>query len=55
MLGVDLARNLSVGVGDWVTLLATTADGALNALDFQVRGLYSTGVPELINGSSICT
>lgn len=47
MLGVDLARNLNVGVGDWVTLLATTADGALNALDFQVRGLYSTGVPEL--------
>ncbi|ENM5933516.1 ABC transporter permease [Vibrio mimicus] len=47
MLGVDLARNLNVAVGDWVTLLATTADGALNALDFQVRGLYSTGVPEL--------
>lgn len=47
MLGVDLARNLSVAVGDWVTLLATTADGALNALDFKVRGLYSTGVPEL--------
>ncbi|TXZ08038.1 ABC transporter permease [Vibrio mimicus] len=47
MLGVDLARNLNVAVGDWVTLLATTADGALNALDFKVRGLYSTGVPEL--------
>ncbi|MEF2522119.1 ABC transporter permease [Vibrio mimicus] len=47
MLGVDLARNLNVTVGDWVTLLATTTDGALNALDFQVRGLYSTGVPEL--------
>ncbi|ENM5794170.1 ABC transporter permease [Vibrio mimicus] len=47
MLGVDLARNLNVAVGDWVTLLATTADGALNALDFQVHGLYSTGVPEL--------
>lgn len=47
MLGVDLARNLNVAVGDWVTLLGTTADGALNALDFQVRGLYSTGVPEL--------
>ncbi|ENS5605898.1 ABC transporter permease [Vibrio mimicus] len=47
MLGIDLARNLNVAVGDWVTLLATTADGALNALDFQVRGLYSTGVPEL--------
>ncbi|EEY99540.1 ABC-type transport system involved in lipoprotein release permease component [Vibrio sp. RC586] len=47
MLGVDLARNMKVGVGDWITLLSTTADGALNALDFQVRGLYSTGVPEL--------
>ncbi|WP_047044191.1 ABC transporter permease [Vibrio mexicanus] len=47
MLGVDLARNLNVGIGDWVTLLATTSDGALNAVDFKVRGIYSTGVPEL--------
>ena len=44
MLGVDLARNLNVGIGDWVTLLATTSDGALNAVDFKVRGIYSTGV-----------
>jgi len=47
MLGVDLARNLNVVPGDWVTLLATTSDGALNAYDYKVRGLYSTGVPEL--------
>ncbi len=47
MLGVDLARNLSVSIGDWVTLLATTSDGALNAYDYKVRGIYSTGVPEL--------
>lgn len=47
MLAVDLARNLSVSIGDWVTLLATTSDGALNAYDFKVRGIYSTGVPEL--------
>ncbi|MCV6072082.1 ABC transporter permease, partial [Escherichia coli] len=47
MLGVDLANNLSVNVGDWITLLATTTDGALNAYDFKVRGIYSTGVPEL--------
>ncbi|WP_159737315.1 ABC transporter permease [Vibrio atypicus] len=47
MLGVDLAKNLKVAVGDWVTLLATTSDGALNAFDFKVRGIYSTGVPEL--------
>ncbi|EJK2113900.1 ABC transporter permease [Vibrio navarrensis] len=47
MLATDLARNLHVSVGDWVTLLATTTDGALNAYDFKVRGIYSTGVPEL--------
>ncbi|MGF1752681.1 ABC transporter permease [Vibrio makurazakiensis] len=47
MLGIELARNLKVAVGDWVTLLATTSDGALNAFDFKVRGIYSTGVPEL--------
>ena len=47
MLGVDLAKNLKVSVGDWVTLLATTSYGALNAFDFKVRGIFSTGVPEL--------
>lgn len=47
MLAYELARNLKVEVGDWVTLLATTSDGALNALDFIVRGIYSTGIPEL--------
>lgn len=47
MLGADLANNMNVGVGDWITLLATTSEGALNAYDFKVRGLYSTGVPEL--------
>lgn len=47
MLGVDLAANLNVEIGDWVTLLATTSEGALNAYDFKVQGTYSTGVPEL--------
>ncbi|MCL9776262.1 ABC transporter permease [Vibrio methylphosphonaticus] len=47
MIAKDLARNLRVAEGDWVTLLATTSDGALNAMDFQVTGIYSTGVPEM--------
>ena len=47
MLGVDLASNLNVSIGDWITVLATTSDGALNALDFKVHGIYSTGVPDL--------
>ncbi|CCN47263.1 putative ABC-type antimicrobial peptide transport system, permease component [Vibrio nigripulchritudo MADA3029] len=47
MLAYELARNLKVSIGDWVTLLATTSEGALNALDFKVHGIYSTGIPEL--------
>ena len=47
MLSIGLASHLQVTVGDWITLLATTTDGALNALDFKVRGIYSTGIPEL--------
>lgn len=47
VLGQGLARSLKVNVGDYVTLMSTTTDGALNALDFKVRGVYTTGVPEL--------
>lgn len=47
MLTKGLASNLSVQVGDWVTVLSTTSEGALNAMDFKVNGIYSTGVPEL--------
>lgn len=47
MVGVNLAQNLNVTVGDVVTLLSTTTDGVLNAMDFKVQGLFSTGVPEL--------
>ncbi|MFP1765658.1 ABC transporter permease [Lonsdalea quercina] len=47
MLGANLAHNLNVTVGDVVTLLSTTKDGVLNAMDFKVQSLFSTGVPEL--------
>ena len=47
VLGKDLARSLKVAVGDYITLMSTTTDGALNAFDFQVRGIYTTGVPDL--------
>ncbi|MEO5378855.1 MAG: FtsX-like permease family protein [Magnetococcus sp. DMHC-6] len=46
LLAVDLARSLGVKPGDTVTLLSTTADGALNGIDVQVSGIYVTGVPE---------
>jgi len=47
MLAKGLSRNLKMEVGDYVTLMATTTDGALNAIDFEVSGIFTTGVPEL--------
>ncbi|AWF80696.1 ABC transporter permease [Microbulbifer sp. A4B17] len=47
MLGKDLARNLKVQPGDYVTLMSSTVHGALNAMDFKVRGIFGTGVPDM--------
>ncbi|GGX54312.1 ABC transporter permease [Saccharospirillum salsuginis] len=47
LIGQSLANNLKVGVGDGLTLMSTTVDGALNAIDVVVRGIVSTGVPEM--------
>lgn len=46
LLGSGLAASLGVQVGDVLTLLGTTTDGALNALDVRVVGFYSTGIQE---------
>ena len=47
MLGKDLARQLNAQPGSLLTLLSTTTDGAMNALDVQVQGIFSVGVPEV--------
>jgi putative ABC transport system permease protein len=47
MLGEALARSLNAQPGSSLTLLASTTDGALNAMDVQVKGTFSTGVPEI--------
>jgi len=47
MLGAGLARSLKAAPGSSLTLLASTTDGALNAQDVVVQGVFSTGVPEL--------
>lgn len=46
ILGTGLARNLNVQPGDVLTILGTTTDGALNALDVRVVGLFSSGIKE---------
>ncbi|HSM15214.1 MAG TPA: FtsX-like permease family protein [Thermoanaerobaculia bacterium] len=47
LLARGLAESLGVGPGDLVTLVATTEDGTLNALDVRVAGIATTGVAEL--------
>src|SRR5262249_47279601 len=46
VIGIGLARSLRVGVGDRVTLLAQTVDGAINGADVQVVGTYTTGIKD---------
>ncbi|MFZ6712230.1 ABC transporter permease [Undibacterium sp. TC9W] len=47
VLGDALARSLKAKPGSNLTLMASTTDGALNAVDVTVKGLVSTGVPDL--------
>ncbi|HEV7912778.1 MAG TPA: FtsX-like permease family protein [Albitalea sp.] len=47
MLGEGLARSLKATPGSSLTLLASTTEGALNALDVTVQGVFSTGIPEV--------
>jgi putative ABC transport system permease protein len=47
LVAAGLARALSLRVGDRLTLLSVTVDGAINGLDALVAGIYTTGVREL--------
>lgn len=47
MLGEGLARSLKAAPGASLTLLASTTEGALNALDVTVQGVFSTGIPDV--------
>jgi putative ABC transport system permease protein len=45
-LGNGLAKSLNAKPGDYLTLMATTTDGALNALDLKFVGTFSGFSPE---------
>ncbi len=47
LIGTGVARSMSVKVGDGLTILAVTADGALNGLDVQIVGIVNTGFKDL--------
>ncbi|MCB1915432.1 MAG: ABC transporter permease [Rhodocyclaceae bacterium] len=42
LVGQGVAQSLSLEVGDTVTVLATTGDGALNSLDFELVGVFQS-------------
>jgi putative ABC transport system permease protein len=46
ILGNGLARSLNAKTGDWLTLMSTTADGALNAVDVRVADTFAGGMAE---------
>ncbi len=47
VIGGGLAKALNVKLGSSVTLLATTSDGTLNAIDVTVRGIADISIKEL--------
>lgn len=47
LLGEGLARSLKATPGTGLTLMASTTDGALNAVDVTVEGVVATGIPEI--------
>jgi ABC-type lipoprotein release transport system permease subunit len=47
VLGQGLARNLRIGVGQDVVLLAQGVDGTLGNMRYRVSGLIKTGSPEM--------
>ncbi|MFY0664648.1 MAG: ABC transporter permease [Natronospirillum sp.] len=47
LLGKQLAHSLRAEPSSGLTLMGTTADGLLNAIDVVVRGVIQTGIPEV--------
>lgn len=46
VVGVELAKALDLEVGDVLTILTNTIDGAINAIDIEVVGIAQTGAKE---------
>lgn len=47
LVGTGVAKSMGVKVGDGLTIMAVTADGALNGIDVQIVGIVNTGFKEM--------
>lgn len=43
LIGLPLADNLGLGIGDQINLLVNTSDGSVDEQKFTVRGIFTTG------------
>ena len=46
VIGNELAKGLGAEIGDWVTVITTSQEGMLNAVDFRIVGIVRTGSVE---------
>ena len=46
LIGEELRNGLGAEIGDWVTVLTSSFDGVVNAVDFRVAGVVRTGSTE---------
>jgi len=46
VIGEELQKGIGAKIGDWVTIMTSSIDGVINAVDFQVVGIVSTGSKE---------
>lgn len=46
VIGEELRRGLGARVGDWVTVMTSTVEGVINAVDFKIVGVIQTGSKE---------
>lgn len=44
LIGKKLANDLNLKVGDPISLVATTAQGAMNAADLEIAGIFQSGL-----------
>jgi len=49
LIGSGLAKNLKLDVGDSVVLMSNTVEGAINAINVEIVGIFSSGVPQVDN------
>lgn len=47
MVGSGLAKNLDLGIGNNLVLITNTIEGAMNAIDVEIVGIFQSGVPQV--------